>query len=98
MTEVEEALIQTKAKSGQDVLNFPVRLNNHLAALSGVVASADTAPTKQSYEVFEMLNKAVDEQLAKWKAIVSTDVKSYDDLVKQQEIPALTVKQATETR
>jgi len=97
MTEVEEALIQTKAKSGQDVLNFPIRLNNHLVALGGVVASADTAPTKQSYEVFDMLSKAVDEQLTKWKAIVSTDVKSYDDLVKQQEIPALTVKQATDT-
>jgi len=98
MTEVEEALIQTKAKSGQDVLNFPVRLNNHLVALGGVVASADSAPTKQSYEVFDMLSKAVDEQLTKWKAIVSTDVKAYDDLVKQQEIPALIVKQATETR
>jgi hypothetical protein len=97
MTEVEEALIQTKAKSGQDVLNFPIRLNNHLVALGGVVASADTAPTKQSYEVFDMLSKAIDEQLTKWKAIVSTDVKSYDDLVKQQEIPALTVKQATDT-
>jgi photosystem II stability/assembly factor-like uncharacterized protein len=98
MTEVEEALIQTKAKSGQDVLNFPVRLNNHLAALGGVVASADTAPTKQSYEVFDMLSKAVDEQLAKWKAIVAADVKAYDDLVKQQEVPALIVKQPTETR
>jgi hypothetical protein len=98
MTEVEEALIQTKAKSGQDVLNFPIRLNNHLVALGGVVGSADTAPTKQSYEVFDMLSKAVDEQLTKWKAIVSTDVKSYDDLVKQQEIPALIVRPATETR
>jgi hypothetical protein len=98
ITEVEETLIQTKAKSGQDVLNFPVRLNNHLVALGGVVGSADTAPTKQSYEVFDMLSKAVDEQLAKWKAIISTDVKAYDDLVKQQEIPALIVKQATEAR
>jgi photosystem II stability/assembly factor-like uncharacterized protein len=97
MTEVEEALIQTKAKSGQDVLNFPVRLNNHLVALGGVVASADSAPTKQSYEVFEMLSKDVDEQLAKWKVIVSADVKSYDDLVKQQEVPALIVKTPTET-
>ena len=72
MTVVEEALIQTKAKSGQDVLNFPVRLNNDLVALGGVVGSADSAPTKQSYEVFDMLSKEVDEQLAKWKAIVST--------------------------
>jgi len=93
MTEVEEALIQTKAKSGQDVLNFPVRLNNHLVALSGVVGSADSAPTKQSYEVFDMLSKAVDEQLAKWKAIVSTDVAAYNSLVKQQEVPALILKQ-----
>jgi photosystem II stability/assembly factor-like uncharacterized protein len=93
MTEVEEQLIQTKAKSGQDVLNFPVRLNNHLVALSGVVGSADSAPTKQSYEVFEMLNKDADEQLAKWKAIVSTDVATYNNLVKQQEVPAILVTQ-----
>ncbi len=93
MTEVEEQLIQTKAKSGQDVLNFPVRLNNHLVALSGVVGSADSAPTKQSYEVFDMLNQAVDEQLAKWKAIVSTDVAAYNNLVKQQEVPAILVTQ-----
>ncbi len=93
MTAVEEELIQTKAKSGQDVLNFPVRLNNHLVALSGVVGSADSAPTKQSYEVFDMLSKAVDEQLAKWKAIASTDLGAYNNLVKQQEVPAIMVTQ-----
>ena len=93
MTEVEEQLIQTKAKSGQDVLNFPVRLNNHLVALGGVVGSADSAPTKQSYEVFDMLSKAVDEQLAKWKAIVSTDVAAYNNLIKQQEVPAIMLTQ-----
>jgi hypothetical protein len=93
MTVVEEALIQTKAKSGQDVLNFPVRLNNDLVALSGVVGSADSAPTKQSYEVFDMLSHSADEQLSKWKAIVSTDVSAYNNLVKQQEVPALMLKQ-----
>jgi hypothetical protein len=93
MTEVEEQLIQTKAKSGQDVLNFPVRLNNHLVALTGVVGSADSAPTKQSYEVFDMLTKAVDEQLTKWKTIISTDVAAYNNLVKRQEVPAIMVTQ-----
>ena len=93
MTEVEEQLIQTKAKSGQDVLNFPVRLNNDLVALSGVVGSADTAPTRQSYEVFEEVSKKVDEQLAKWKTIVSTDVAAYNNLVKQQDVPAILVTQ-----
>src|SRR5262249_3771808 len=93
MTEVEEALIQTKAKSGQDVLNFPIRLNNQLVALGGVVGSASSAPTRQSYDVFDVLAKSVDEQLAKWKAIVATDVKAYDDTVKQQDVPALIVLQ-----
>lgn len=91
MTPIEEALIQTKAKSGQDVLNFPVRLNNDLVALSGVVGSAQTAPTQQSYEVFDLLSQRVGEQLAKWNQIVSTDIPAYNDLVKQQAVPALKV-------
>ena len=55
--------------------------------------SADTAPTQQSYEVFDMLSKQLNEQLAKWKEIVSTDVPAYNNLVKQQEVPALKVTQ-----
>ncbi len=98
MTEVEEVLIQTKAKSGQDVLNFPVRLNNHLVALAGVVGSAETAPTQQSYEVFDLLSKQLDEQMTKWNAIVVTDVPAYNDLVKQQQVPALKVTQAGEVK
>ncbi|HEY2496792.1 MAG TPA: glycosyl hydrolase [Candidatus Angelobacter sp.] len=89
MTEVEEVLIQTKAKSGQDVLNYPIRLNNYLVALGGVVESADSAPTQASYEVFDMLSKQVDEQLARWKQILSTDVPAYNEVVKKQEVPAI---------
>jgi hypothetical protein len=40
-----------------------------------------------------MVSKEVDEQLAKWQAILSTDVASYNNLVKQQDVPALMVKQ-----
>ncbi|HEY6351529.1 MAG TPA: glycosyl hydrolase [Candidatus Angelobacter sp.] len=91
MTEVEEALIQTKAKSDQDVLNYPIRLNNQLVALGGVVSSADAAPTQASYQVFDMLSKQLDEQLAKWKQVLSTAVPAYDDAVRKQEIPAIIV-------
>lgn len=91
MTPIEEALIQTKAKSGQDVLNFPVRLNNDLVALGGVVSSAQTAPTQQSYEVFDLLSQRLSEQLTTWNQITSTDIPAYNNLVKQQEVPALKV-------
>jgi photosystem II stability/assembly factor-like uncharacterized protein len=91
MTAVEEVLIQTKAKSGQDVLNYPIRLNNYLVALGGVVSSSDSAPTQASYEVFDMLSKQLDEQLAKWKQILSADVPAYNDVVRKQDVPAIII-------
>ena len=45
MTEIEETLYQTKNQSRQDPLNFPIRLNNKLAALTGVVGSGAWKPT-----------------------------------------------------
>jgi small-conductance mechanosensitive channel len=89
MTAVEEVLIQTKARSNQDVLNYPIRLNNYLVALGGVVESADSAPTQASSEVFDMLARQLDEQREKWKQILSTDVPAYNEVVKKQEVPAI---------
>src|SRR5207253_769204 len=63
MTAIEEELYQTKNQSSQDPLNYPIRLNNRLAALAGVVESADTAPTEQSYSVYELLITQINAQL-----------------------------------
>ena len=65
VTEVEEAIYQTKNKSGQDPLNYPIRLNDKLSGVLSNVSSGDFRPTKQSYEVFNMLAKQLDDQLAK---------------------------------
>jgi photosystem II stability/assembly factor-like uncharacterized protein len=96
MTPVEEALIQTKAKSGQDVLNYPIRLNNLLVALGGVVSSADAAPTKQDYEMYDDLSKQADEQLAKWDEIVKTDLAAYNRLAQERTVPLVGLSPATE--
>jgi hypothetical protein len=96
MTVVEEALIQTKAKSGQDVLNYPIRLNNLLVALGGVVSSADASPTKQDYEMYDDLGKQADEQLAKWDEIVKTDLVSYNHLAQGKAVPLVGLSPATE--
>jgi len=97
MTVVEEALIQTKAKSGQDVLNYPIRLNNLLVALGGVVSSADAAPTKQDYEMFDDLGKQADEQLANWNEIVKTDLAAYNHLAQEKTVPIVGISPATES-
>jgi photosystem II stability/assembly factor-like uncharacterized protein len=98
MTEIEEVLIQTKAKSGQDVLNYPIRLNNYLVALGGVVESADSAPTQASYEVFDMLSRQLDEQLAKWKQVVAADVLAFNELVRKQDVPAVVLAKPAENQ
>jgi len=97
MTEVEEVLVQTKARSNQDVLNYPIRLNNYLVALGGVVSTADGAPTQVSYDVFATLSKQLDEQLAKWKQILYTDVPAYNDLVHKQDVPAIILAKPGDT-
>jgi hypothetical protein len=92
LTAVEESLYQTKNQSSQDPLNYPIRLNNKLAALAGVVASADAAPTEQSYAVYDELVVQIDAQLAKLTQIMKNDVPAFNQLVRDQNIPAVTVK------
>ena len=92
LTEVEEALYQTKNQSSQDPLNFPIRLNNKLAALMGVVARSETPPNDQSVEVYNELSRQIDAQLQKFSGIMKTDVPAFNQLVKEQNIPAIVVK------
>ncbi|HEU4837380.1 MAG TPA: hypothetical protein VFS90_23320 [Pyrinomonadaceae bacterium] len=92
LTSIEEALYQTKNQSSQDPLNFPIRLNNKLAALGGVVASAEAAPTAQSYAVYDEVVAGIDAQLQKLAQLMRSDVPAFNQLVKDQNIPAVIVK------
>ncbi|MBV9072364.1 MAG: hypothetical protein JOZ10_01935 [Acidobacteria bacterium] len=86
---IEDALIQSKAKSGQDVLNYPIRLNNELVALAGTIASADSAPASQAYEAFNLLKQRSDEQLTRWDQVLKSDVANFNQTVRQQDVPAI---------
>jgi hypothetical protein len=92
MTAVEEELYQTKNQSSQDPLNYPIRLNNKLAALGGVVSSADGAPTEQSYTVYEELTAKINAQLQKLDAVMRTDLPAFNQLVREQNVPAVIIK------
>ncbi len=73
ITEIEEAIYQTKNKSGQDPLNYPIRLNDKLAGVFNNVSGGSFRPTKQSYEVFNKLAKLLDVELAKLDKLVPGD-------------------------
>ena len=92
LTAIEEALYQTKNQSNQDPLNFPIRLNNKLAALGGVVGSAESAPTAQSYAVYDEVVAQINAELQRLARIMQTDVPAFNQLVRDQNIPAVVVK------
>ena len=88
ITEIENEILQTKSKSSQDPLNFPVKLNDKISALVFQVDS-DFAPTHQSYDVFEHLRGLLDEQLARLAEVLETDVPGFNDLVAEASVPAV---------
>jgi photosystem II stability/assembly factor-like uncharacterized protein len=89
LSAVEEALYQVKNKSSQDPLNYPIRVNNKLAALAGVVAEADSAPTDQCYAIYDDLAKEADAQLGKLKQVMGEDLAAFNKLVREKNIPAV---------
>jgi hypothetical protein len=98
LTTVEEELYQTRNQSSQDPLNYPIRLNNKLAALTGVAGSADTPPTEQTYAVFDELVGKIDLQLKKLEEIMRNDLPAFNKMVRDQDIPAVIVKTKSKAR
>jgi photosystem II stability/assembly factor-like uncharacterized protein len=94
LTSVEEELYQTKNRSSQDPLNYPIKLNNKIGALAGVVESTDVAPTAQSYMVFEDLASQLNAQLKSLDGILKGDLPAFNKLVRDQNVPAVVVKEA----
>ena len=78
-SEIEKALYQTKNRSGQDPLNFPIRLNNKLAHLNSLVGRGDFAPTDQDVAVKNELTQKINEQLEKFNELVDKEIKLFND-------------------
>jgi hypothetical protein len=92
MKAVEEALYQTKNRSGQDPLNFPIRLNNKLSALGSTAAMGDFRPTAQARQVYAELVAKIDIELDKLAAIENESIPAFNDFVAQLAIPAIPAK------
>ena len=92
LQEIEDVLIQSKSKSGQDPLNYPILLDNKIAAIASVVASADARPTDQSYDVYKYFTGLADAELVKLKSVLGKDLPEFNDLCRRLEIPAILLK------
>ena len=86
MTMIEETLYQTKSKSSQDPLNFPIRLNNKLAHLNSLTRIGNYAPTQQAIDFKNEIVKEIDIELAKLYSLFDNGVKELNQKVKESSI------------
>ena len=80
---IEEDLYQVKNQSGQDPLNFPIKLNNRLASLRRSVETGDAKPTNGAYKVFKELSDELDQHLGKLNQTLSSDLSKINQLLKK---------------
>ncbi len=91
ISEVEDSLYQTQNRSGEDPLNFPIRLNNRIGALLGVVQASDGRPTEQSYQVYTVVSVELTKTLTKLKRAMDTSLPKINAMLRAaglEEIPA----------
>ncbi|MBL7471846.1 WD40/YVTN/BNR-like repeat-containing protein [Robertkochia sediminum] len=75
---VEKALYQTKNRSNQDPLNFPIKLTNKLAHLNSLVTMGDFPPTAQDKAVKEELTTQIKAELEKFNAVVDEEIDTFN--------------------
>ena len=78
LTSIEEALYQTKNRSNQDPLNFPIRLTNKLGHLASLVTIDDYPPTDQDIAVKNEMTKKIELQLSTFNELVDKKVKAFN--------------------
>lgn len=89
ITAIEEDLYQTKNRSGQDPLNFPIKLGNRLSALRRSLETGDGKPTAGVYKVFEELNKELDSHLGKLEITLKTGIDAINPVLMNKQMKAI---------
>ena len=88
---IENELYQTKNKSRQDPLNYPIKLNNKLAHLSSVAGNGNYKPTDQMIEVKNELIKKINQELKKWDLIKKEKLKNLNNEIKNIDIDLISI-------
>ncbi|MCB0685674.1 MAG: glycosyl hydrolase [Saprospiraceae bacterium] len=89
ISEIEEVLYQTKNRSNQDPLNFPIRLTNKLAYLNTISRGGDYAPTKQTQAVKQELSGKIDHELSLLRRIFEEELPKFNESYRSLDMDVL---------
>ncbi|MBT8303364.1 MAG: glycosyl hydrolase [Bacteroidia bacterium] len=90
---IEKELYQTKNKSGQDPLNFPIKLTNKLGHLNSLVSMGDFPPTEQDIAVKNELSGKINTQLDAFNKLVSDEIKAFNSAFNNLQLKYLFVEE-----
>ncbi|MGB5359970.1 MAG: glycosyl hydrolase, partial [Eudoraea sp.] len=80
---IEQELYQVKNQSGQDPLNFPIKLNNRLASLRRSMENGEAKPTDGAYKVYEELSSELEEHLGDLNKIMSNELPKVNSILEK---------------
>jgi len=94
LSTIENALVQTKAKAFQDLLNYPVRLNNKIASLGNVASSMDGRPTQQTLDLLTELQNEARRYLTGLNGLEDAEIGTLNTKVSALQLPAIPPRKA----
>ena len=83
LNDVEGEIYQVQNQSNQDPLNYPIKLNNKIAALLNQVEGAESQPTDQSYEVFDVLSEQLSTETDQMELVIQQDIARLNELLRE---------------
>jgi photosystem II stability/assembly factor-like uncharacterized protein len=86
---VEENIYQVRNRSGQDPLNFPIKVNNRLANLLSMAERGDGRPTSSMPEIFRILTAELAGYTARLGEIWARDLAAVNAELVRLGLPAL---------
>jgi photosystem II stability/assembly factor-like uncharacterized protein len=92
LSTIEEEIYQVRNRANEDPLNFPIKLNNEIAALARTVETGDNAPTAQDFEVFELLTGRLAAIQAKYDQAMKVDLAPFNALLGTKKLAPISVK------
>jgi len=93
LSDIEKALYQTKNRSGQDPLNFPIRLTDKLGGLNSLTRRGDFPPTDQAIVVKNELTQKINTQLNSFNTLLSEQVKAFNTAFNSKQLNYLFVEE-----
>ena len=88
---IENELYQTKNRSNQDPLNYPIKLTNKLGNVNSLVGYGDFKPTEQSIQVRDELVAKIDMQLAQYYKIRDEEIPMLNKLIREKSIDVISI-------